>query len=110
MFLAQIDTGFSGHLVLPREKTLELELEYVRDIPATFANAAVEDVPSYRALTRWEDKWMQISVMATGVKPLIGMELLRGRSFCFDAVDMGAISIKPLDRRSDSSKTQNHLK
>ena len=35
--------------------------------------------------------------MATGTEILIGMNMLRGSSVCFDEVDKGSIEIEPYD-------------
>ena len=101
VYVAHIDTGFSGQLILPRTIRQELELEYHRDIDARFANLRVEEVPTYHATVFWNNDWREVTVLETGDQPLIGMELLRDSSICFDAVERGPIEIQPLKRPAD---------
>ena len=101
VYVAQIDTGFSGQLILSKAIREELELEFQRRIDAKFANLEVEAVAQFQATVFWDNDWRQISVLESGDRPLIGMDLLRGSSVCFDAIDRGAIEIQPLQRTSD---------
>ena len=93
---AIVDTGFTGQLALPAAVCAELGLEFVRNSYAMFGNATLEQVEVYQANVFWDGSWQTVSVFATGPDVLIGMNLLRGSSVCFDAVDMGAIEINPL--------------
>ena len=93
---AIVDTGFTGQLALPAAVCAELGLEFVRNSYAMFGNASFEQVEVYQANVFWDGSWQTVSVFATGPDVLIGMNLLRGSSVCFDAVDMGAIEINPL--------------
>lgn len=63
-----------------------------------FGNASFEDIGIYSANVFWDGVWQEVSVMATGTEILIGMNMLRGSSVCFDAVDKGSIEIEPYDR------------
>ena len=101
VYIAQIDTGFSGQVILPRNTIQELELEIARVIEARFANSKVEEVNEYRAALFWDGNWREVSVLETGDTPLIGMELLRGSSVCFDAADSGQIEIEPIDANAN---------
>ena len=92
---AVVDTGFTGQLALPATQCTALGLEYVRKTYTMFGNASFEDIDVYRANVFWDGSWQAVSVMATGTEVLIGMNMLRGSSVCFDAVDMGAIEIEP---------------
>ena len=95
---AIVDTGFTGQVALPVTLCRVLELEYVRRTRTMFGNASFEDIDVYRANVFWGGVWQEVSVVATGTEILIGMNMLRGSSVCFDAVDEGSISIEPYDR------------
>ncbi len=101
VYVAYIDTGFTGHLILPKTIRQELELEYQMAIDAKFANLEIEEVATYRATVFWGDGWRDVTVLETGDRPLIGMELLRDSSLSFDAIDRGPIEIQPLKPTSD---------
>ncbi len=96
VYVAYIDTGFTGHLILLKTIRQELELEYQMAIDAKFANLEIEEVATYRATVFWGDGWRDVTELETGDHPLIGMELLRGSSLSFDAIDRGPIEIQPL--------------
>ena len=103
VFTAHIDTGFTGHLVLPTHAVEELELEPERAINAKFANSRVQEVHQYRAATFWNNERRDILVLATGDVPLVGMELLRGNTICFDATGRGHVDIEPLGSNPEQS-------
>ena len=95
-FIAVIDTGFIGDLVLPRWIIIELSLNYFDSIDARFGNNDVELVDRFGATVYWGGEWRQITVWETGDRPLIGMGLLREHTLCLDAIEMGGIDIKPI--------------
>lgn len=94
--IAVIDTGFIGELTLPRWIRIELRLEYVDSIDVRFGNNDDELVERYGATVYWGGEWRQITVWQTGDRPLIGMDLLRGHSVCFNAIELGEIDITPI--------------
>lgn len=96
-FIAAIDTGFTGELALPPEVRENLGLEYCDSVYAVFANSAVEAIDRFEATVFWNNDWRQITVLETGDRPLIGMELLRGSSVCFNAIESGEIDISLID-------------
>ena len=98
---AYIDTGFTGEIALPTRIREDLGLEYARTTSTEFGNSRVESVPSYSATVFWDNDWREVTVLETGDRPLIGMELLRGNSVCFDTFDRGPIEIQPLKPATD---------
>ena len=97
VFDAIVDTGFTGHIAMPVTQCLALGLELGRKTFTMFGNASIEELDLYLANVYWDGCWRQVPVIATGTVVLIGMNMLRGSSVCFDAVDMGAIEIELLD-------------
>ena len=95
-FIAEIDTGFTGELALSPKIRQDLALEYFDRVDAKFGNTKVEPVDRFRATVFWNNDWRQITVFETGDRPLIGMELLRGNSVCFNAIELGGIDIIPI--------------
>lgn len=99
--IANIDTGFTGQLTLPAPLVEDLNLEFIERITVVLGNNETYRVYTYRANTFWDNQWQQITVLGTGDRPLIGMDLLRGNHVCFDAIELGEIGIEPLSTRSD---------
>ena len=91
---AIIDTGFTGEIALPPSQCAQLGLAKVRVSYTMFGNSSIEGIGVYRANLFWCGSWRNVSVLATGNEALIGMDLLRGSSVCFDAVNRGEISIE----------------
>ena len=98
---AIVDTGFTGHIALPATHCAALGLEHVRKTFTMFGNASIEDLDVYHANVFWDRSWREVPVIATGTVVLIGMNMLRGSSVCFDAIDMGAIEIEPLNSTNE---------
>lgn len=101
VYFAYIDTGFTNQLAIPATMREDLELEYIESVDVEFGNAQVEKIDTYRATVFWNNDWQQITVLETGDRPLIGMNLLRGSNVCFDAIELGEIGIEPLTIEAD---------
>lgn len=97
---AYIDTGFTNQLALPATMREDLELEYIESIDVEFGNTQVQKIDTYRANVFWNNDWQEITVLETGDRPLIGMNLLRGSNVCFDAIELGELGIEPLENDS----------
>ena len=93
VYHAVLDTGFTGQLALPKTIREELGLEFLESMNVKFGNTRVERVDTYRAMVYWNDDWREITVLETGDRPLIGMNLLRDSKMFLAAVDHGDIKI-----------------
>lgn len=72
-----IDTGFTGYLTLPLRAVEALRLPYIESIPATLATDEEVELPVHAASIVWEGEAMDVRVLATGKRPLLGTALLR---------------------------------
>lgn len=90
---AVVDTGFSEYLTLPNEMIEALGLLLQSAVEVELANGARIIVHVYTAVVDWDGVPRLIPVQAGDIKPLVGMEMLRGYNLSIDAVDGGAVSI-----------------
>lgn len=93
-----VDTGYTGFLTLPPGLVAELELGYATRGKAFLADGTVAHFDIYRAVVTWEGHSTPIEVDATGDRPLVGMELLRGHRLNVEVVEGGRVSVQVLDR------------
>lgn len=75
---AVIDTGFAGYLTLPMTAISEMELPFIRRIPANLADDSTIVLDVYMASIIWNDTLIEVEVLATGQRPLVGTLLLEG--------------------------------
>jgi len=90
---AVIDTGYNGILMLPTALVNELRLPYAGKVTAILADGSRTDLPLFRAQLIWDDQPMSITVAASGLVPLVGMELLEGHNLNIDVHPGGQVRI-----------------
>jgi clan AA aspartic protease len=91
-----VDTGFSGHIVLPAETVRALKLELVSSTEATLADGSEVVLDTYRANLLWDAEERQAQILVTGGEALVGMSALLGSDIRIQAVDGGRVTIEPL--------------
>ena len=93
---AVVDTGFTGHLVLPSALVgeLGLPLRGVRD--SFLADGSLVSLDAYRVGVEWDDRVRVVPALSAEGGPLVGMSLLRGSEIRIEAVDGGEVVIRPL--------------
>ena len=93
---AVVDTGFTGHLVLPPRLVGEmgLPLRGVRD--SFLADGSRVSLDAYRVSVEWDGRVRVVPALAAEGGPLVGMSLLRGSEIRVEAVDGGEVVIRPL--------------
>jgi clan AA aspartic protease len=91
-----IDTGFSGIFTLPVEHVNELQLARSRSVAIRLADDHIVDVEAYSGLVRWGTEVIEVEVLATGSRPLLGTRFLRGHELCIVFTDQGSVSIRPV--------------
>jgi clan AA aspartic protease len=92
----QIDTGFSGVLILPEIFINEIGLASDGVREATLADGQVIVLATYRGTVIWDGAETHVEILASTDVPLIGMGLLRGFQIRIDAVPGGTVSIEAL--------------
>jgi clan AA aspartic protease len=93
----QLDTGFSGALILPEILIKEIGLvsDGVRE--AALADGQVIVLATYRGTVIWDGAETHVEILASTDVPLVGMELLRGFQIRVDAVPGGTVTIEGLN-------------
>lgn len=71
-----VDTGFSGELLLPKEAVEVLGLPYQIDVMSTLADGVSRRTALHKATIQWDNEWIEVGVLATGNRPLLGTALL----------------------------------
>jgi clan AA aspartic protease len=91
-----IDTGFSGHLCLPQEAVSLLRLPFIYDLPANLADNREVLVPVHEAVIIWNGEEREVSVIATGRRPLLGTAMLEEHELVVQFTEGGLITIEEL--------------
>lgn len=93
---AVLDTGFTGHLTLPRVVVERLALPLVGSAESVLADGSVvlEDV--CLATVLWHGRERPVRVLVFDATPLIGMALLRGSELRVRAEPGGEVIVEEL--------------
>ncbi|HEY9866767.1 MAG TPA: clan AA aspartic protease, partial [Candidatus Obscuribacterales bacterium] len=91
-----IDTGFSGHLCLPQEAVSLLRLPFIYDLAANLADNSEVLVPVHEAVIIWNGEEREVSVIATGRRPLLGTAMLEEHELVVQFTEGGLITIEEL--------------
>lgn len=93
---AVVDTGFTGHLVLPSVLVGELGLPLRGSRDSFLADGSVVSLDAYRVGGEWDDRVRVVPALAAEGGPLVGMSLLRGSEIRIEVADGGKVLIRPL--------------
>ncbi len=93
---AVVDTGFTGHLVLPPSLVGELGLPLRGSRDSFLADGSVVSLDAYRVGVEWEDRVRVVPALAAEGGPLVGMSLLLGSEIRIEAVDGGEVVVRQL--------------
>lgn len=91
----QVDSGFSGFLLLPPETVQRLALPRVDGVIMRLADGNRVEVPHYSARIIWNGSERLVTVPASGQQPLVGTGLLDGHRLNAE-IKPGIVSIEPL--------------
>ena len=91
---AAIDTGFNSFLTLPPDLVRELGLAYVHIGKAFLADGTEATFDVHTVFVEWGGRRRYIKAYATGKRPLVGMELLRGHRLLVDVVEGGRVVVE----------------
>jgi len=92
----QVDTGFSGALLLPLEIVKRLGLPETEGITMRLADGSRVAVPRYMAQVDWDGVEKTVALPASGRQPLIGTGLLDGHRLTAAIRPGGQVTIEPL--------------
>jgi clan AA aspartic protease len=93
---AVVDTGFTGHLTLPSEVVLSLDLLERGFVEVELADGGYTGLDVYEARVLWGDQQLPIPVYETEGEPLVGMSLLRGSRLTVEVAPGGEVVIEDL--------------
>ena len=98
---AVVDTGFTGHLTLPRATVDALGLPIIGSAESILADGSLvmEDVCLARVL--WHGAERPVRVLVADATPLLGMALMRGSELRVECVGGGEVSVERLEEPSD---------
>ena len=98
---AVVDTGFTGHLTLPRATVDALGLPIIGSAESILADGSLvmEDVCLARVL--WHGAERPVRVLVANATPLLGMALMRGSELRVECVGGGEVSVERLEEPSD---------
>lgn len=91
-----IDTGFTGFLTLPLDAVSALQLPYLESVYADLANGQVVELPVHAATILWQGLELEVRVLATGPRPLLGTGLLSGEELRVEFREGGQVSVTPI--------------
>ena len=91
-----IDTGFTGFLTLPMSLIDEMGLVFRHHTPASLADGSEIQIPVYDATILWEGSDLEVRVLGTGMRPLLGTALLKNHSLFVQFADLGTVEIEQM--------------
>ena len=74
----QVDTGFTEFLTLPAAAVAALGLPYLQPVGIVLADASRLEMAAHQATILWDGLEIEVPVLATGRRPLLGAALLDG--------------------------------
>lgn len=92
----QVDTGFSGSLLLPLDIVRHLGLPETEEIIMRLADGSRVKVPRYLARVVWDGIEKEIALPASGQQPLLGTALLDGCRLNAEIKPGGTVTIEAL--------------
>ena len=91
-----IDTGFTGHLLLPNDFINHIRLRRAGHRYGILGDGNIATFQLYRAKVLWHDKEREVPVLGARSGALVGMSLLSGSRVTLDMVTNGDVTITPL--------------
>lgn len=91
-----IDTGFTGYLCLPPEAVNLLDLPFIHNLPINLADNTEVIVSVHSATILWNAEERDITVLATGRRPLLGTALLNEHELVVQFTEGGLVTIDAL--------------
>ena len=92
----QVDTGFSGAILLPLEIVERLGLPETEGVTMRLADGSRVKVPRDLAHVIWDDADKVVALAASGHQPLLGTGLLDGHKLNADIKPGGTVTITAL--------------
>ncbi len=91
-----IDTGFTGFLTLPSQDISDLGLPFRHYTAAYLADGSEVQISVYDAVVVWNGAGIEVRVLGTGQRPLLGTALLKDHSLFAQFADFGLVELEEL--------------
>ncbi|MCL1472204.1 clan AA aspartic protease [Argonema antarcticum] len=91
-----VDTGFTDYLCLPTEAVALLGLPFKYAMPVNLADNSEVTLPVHEATILWNGEEREVSVLATGRRPLLGTALLEEHELVVQFTEGGLVTIEEL--------------
>ena len=91
IFVAIVDTGFTGAIALPSQTIEMLGLEWHRDGLLLMGDARRVSVPTFTAKVMWQGMTRTVPVHQTEGEPTLGMELFRDTKLSMEVRENGSV-------------------
>ena len=91
-----VDTGFTGHLLLPIDFINSLGLRRAGHRYGILGDGNIVAFQLHRAKVLWHGEEREVPVLGARSGSLVGMSLLRGSRLTLDVVPDGDVTIAPL--------------
>jgi clan AA aspartic protease len=95
---AAIDTGYDGFLTLPAALIHDLSLLFAGYARALLGDGNEVRMEVFKAAVLWDDRPIEVLVLAAEGGVLLGMELLTGSRVTLDVEEGGAVTIESLEK------------
>jgi len=91
-----LDTGFTGHLMLPHDVIQRIGLEYGGRRSVILASGEVIGINAYTAIVSWDGRRRDVIVLESTSESLLGMSLLQGSRVTLDVLAGGDVLIEQI--------------
>lgn len=89
-----IDTGYSGHLTLPRQMITTLGLPFLTTGSAVLADGSTVKFSIYEAAVLWDGQAQLLEVDEADTEPLLGMAMLEYHDLHIHVADGGRVTVE----------------
>lgn len=91
-----LDTGFTGEMVLPAQDVKFLRLPSSDNTEADLADGSQVVLPTYKAVILWHGNERDVTVIAAGERPLVGLALLEGTALYAEIAENGKVLLQEI--------------
>lgn len=91
-----MDTGYTDYLTLPPNAVAAMGLRFLHRIPADLADDSTIEISVYRGVILWEGIEMEVPVLATGRRPLLGTAMLEACELVIQFAEGGQVTVDRL--------------
>ena len=91
-----VDTGYTDYLTLPKNIVEAMRLRYLHDTPADLADDSTIRISVYFATIVWNEVEVEVPVLATGRRPLLGTAMLEMCELLIQFAEGGLVTVENL--------------